>query len=81
MGYIRMMRSGGIHCCSNASVFLAIVNEKLKLKNICEKNGLLRTTQNAATNLEYEINHLHHNNAEATEYFRVGFIFKPTFQS
>lgn len=72
MGYIRMMRSGGIHCCSNASVFLDIADEKLKFVECCEINRLITTTKKSATNLEYEISHLHHNNAEATEYFRVG---------
>lgn len=74
MGYIRMIRSGGIHCCSNASVFLAIVNEKMRFEDMCEKNHLLNTTQNSVTNFENEITHLHHNNAESTEYFRVRFI-------
>lgn len=64
-----MMRSGGILCCSNASVFLA--SEKLKLKEFSERGALLMATQNASANLEFEINHLLHNNTEATEYFRV----------
>lgn len=71
MGYIRMMRSGGILCCSNASVFLAIASDKLKLKEFSERGALLMATQNASANLEFEINHLLHNNTEATEYFRV----------
>lgn len=71
MGYIRMMRSGGIHCCSNASVFLAIVNKKLQFKEFCEQSGLMNVTQNSAQNLENEIAHLHHNCTETTEYFRV----------
>lgn len=74
MGYVRMMRSGGIHCCSNASVFLPIVNEELKFKAMCEKNELSAETQNAAKNLECDITHLRQNYAEGTEYFRVNRI-------
>lgn len=71
MGYVRMMRSGGIHCCANASVFLPIVNEELKFKTMSQKNQLSTDTQNAAKNLECDIIHLRQNYAEGTEYFRV----------
>lgn len=74
MGYIRMMRSGGIHCCSNASVFLAIANQKLQFKELCEKNELTNVAQNSAQILENEIGHLHNNCAQTTEYFRVIFF-------
>lgn len=74
MGYIRMIRSGGIHCCSNASVFLAIVNEKMRFEDMCAKSQLSNVIQNSVKNFENEIIHLHHNYAESTEYFRVRFI-------
>lgn len=64
MGYIRMMRSGGIHACSSAALFLPIVNEKLEFKS--KENELY--TGFSADNLEQI---LKLNNAEATEYFRV----------
>lgn len=71
MGYIRMIRSGGIHCCSNASVFLAITDSKLLLGELCEKYALSSTTRSSALNIQNEIKHLHHNYAESTEYFHV----------
>lgn len=68
MGYIRMMRSGGIHCCSNASVYLAIADEELGLDDLGGKD----ITKNSAENLVNEVAHLHHNYAESTtEYFHV----------
>lgn len=72
MGYVRMMRSGGIHCCANANIFLPIVNESLQFQAMCEKNQLSSETINAAKNLECDIRHLRHNYTEGTEYFRVG---------
>lgn len=71
MAYIRMIRSGGIHCCSNASFFLAITDTKLLLGKLCEKSSLSNTAHISALNIENEIKHLHHNYAESTEYFRV----------
>lgn len=71
MGYVRMMRSGGIHCCANASIFLPIVDENLKFQELCEKNQLSTETINAAKNLDCDITYLRHNYAEGTEYFRV----------
>lgn len=68
MGYIRMMRSGGIHCCSNASVYLAIDNKRLDFH---QNNQLSNVTQISSRNLENEIRHLNQNYAESTEYFKV----------
>lgn len=71
MGYVRMMRSGGIHCCANASVFLPIVDADLQFQTMCERDKLSQGTINAAKNLECDITHLLRNYAEGTEYFRV----------
>lgn len=71
MGYVRMMRSGGIHCCANASVFLPIVDTNLEFVTMCERDNLSKTTINAAKNLECDIWHLRRNYAEGTEYFKV----------
>lgn len=82
MGYVRMMRSGGIHCCSNASVFLPIVSNELQLHAMCEENKLPEETLNAARNLESDITHLRRNYAEGTEYFRLLVdAFSPFFRS
>lgn len=73
MGYVRMMRSGGIHCCANASIFLPIVDDELRFRQLCEDNRLSAETVKAATNLESDIKHLSHNDAVGTDYFRVSF--------
>lgn len=74
MGYVRMMRSGGIHCCANASIFLPIVDRELRFQELCEKNQMSAETINAAKNLESDVTYLRHNNTGATDYFRVSLI-------
>lgn len=71
MGYVRLMRSGGIHCCANASVFLPIVDAKLEFVTLCERDKLSTATIDAAQNLEFCISNLKRNYAEGTEYFKV----------
>lgn len=75
MGYVRMMRSGGIHCCANASAFLPIVDAKLEFVSMCERDKLTAATVDAARNLECDISHLKRNYAEGTEYFKVNCSF------
>lgn len=62
---------------ANASVFLAILNQKLQFKEFRKQNGLSNVTQNSAQNLENEITHLHHKCTEVTEYFQVSWFSKP----
>lgn len=71
-----MIRSGGIHCCSNASVFLAIADDKIIFEGSFEKYSLSDSTQYSLKNVANEIAHLHHNYAESTDYFRVCIILK-----
>lgn len=82
MGYVRMMRSGGIHCCSNANIFLPIVSDDLQLHAMCADSKLSTESLNAAQNLESDIKHLRRNYAEGTEYFRLLVdAFSPFFRS
>lgn len=71
MGYIRLIRSGGIHSCSNASIFLTVNDRTLQFDFACENGFLPNGTQISANNLEIEIKDLQQNYAESTEYFRV----------
>lgn len=84
MGFVRMMRSGGIHCGSTAGLFLppptTITMDRLPFRQMCEdgattaaaderRRNLLMTM--AADNLEYEIRNLSSTSIETTDYFRV----------
>lgn len=71
MGYVRMMRSGSIHCSSNASVYLPIVRDNFQFQEMSEELKLTEETINSAKNLECDITYLIRNYSEGTEYFRV----------
>lgn len=73
MGFVRMMRSGAIHCGSSSDLFLPKISQNnfhfidtSKWKCIPSI-----TTINAANNLEYEIKNLSSNSIEKTDYFHV----------
>lgn len=71
MGYVRMIRSGGLHSCSNASVFLPVLDENKTFEELCQANCLSETVCQAAHVLEQDIRNLACNFAEGSEYFKV----------
>lgn len=71
MGYVRLVRSGGLNSCSNASVFLPTLDEDMMFVSLAKENGLKDTTLKAAENLEHDIQNLSRNFAEGTKYFKV----------
>ncbi|CAL1541419.1 unnamed protein product [Lymnaea stagnalis] len=71
MGYIRMIRSGGLHCCSNAIRFIPDLEDIVVFEDTCKEEGLSPETQAAAKNLDNVINNLAKNFAEGTEYFKA----------
>ena len=40
MAYIRMMRSGGLHCSSNAVRFIPTIDDVINIEELCQKDGL-----------------------------------------
>ena len=40
MGYIRMIRSGGLHCCSNAIRFIPDLEDIVNFEELCKEEGL-----------------------------------------
>lgn len=75
MGYVRMMRSGGINCCSNASVFLPKLDDNLLFSKMAFDEKLSEATINAAENVEYDIKNVSRNYAEGNDYFKVIILF------
>lgn len=81
MGYIRMIRSGGLHCCSNAIRFIPDLEDIVSFGEACSEEGLSPETQAAAKNLDNVINNLAKNFAEGTEYFKMLVdVFAPEFR-
>ncbi|XP_041988077.1 WASH complex subunit 4 [Aricia agestis] len=81
MGYVRMIRSGGRHCCSNATVFLPNLDPK-RFKDMCEENKLSPQTIRAAENFDENVNGIISNFIQGTEYFKLLVdVFAPVFRN
>ena len=71
LGYVRLIRSGGLHACSNAISFLPDINSKTSFEAICKKLNYSTTTQAAAKRLEDDIENLVTNFTEGIQYFKL----------
>jgi len=71
MGYIRLVRSGGLHYCSNAIKFVPDLKQIPKFEDLVQKDGLSVETFESAKNLDAVINNLSDNVSEGTEYFKM----------
>lgn len=71
MGYVRMIRSGGLHCCSNAIGFVPDLEDVVNFESLCVNEGLSESCINAAKQLDHVIENLGRNFAEGTEYFKL----------
>uniref|UniRef100_A0A673Y1T1 WASH complex subunit 4 n=1 Tax=Salmo trutta TaxID=8032 RepID=A0A673Y1T1_SALTR len=82
MGYVRMIRSGGLHCCSSAIRFVPDLEDIVNFEELVKEEGLSEETQKAASLLDSVLGDLTSNSAEGTEYFKmlVG-VFAPEFRS
>jgi len=71
MGYVRMIRSGGLHCCSNAIRFIPDLEDIVSFEDSCKEEGLAAETMSSAKTLDNVISNLAKNFAEGTEYFKM----------
>lgn len=71
MGYIRMIRSGGLHCCSSAIRFIPDLEDIVSFEELCKEEHLSIECQQASKKLDEVISTLSKNFAEGTEYFKV----------
>lgn len=71
MGFVRMIRSGGIHCCSNAIRFIPDLDDIITFQDLCQEEQLSAETISGAVKLDSVINNLIKNFSEGTEYFKV----------
>ncbi|XP_041059183.1 WASH complex subunit 4 isoform X2 [Carcharodon carcharias] len=82
MGYVRMIRSGGLHCCSNAIRFVPDLEDIVNFEELVKEEGLSEETQTAARQLDAVLTDLTRNSAEGTEYFKMLVdVFSPEFRN
>lgn len=81
MGYVRMVRSGGLHHCSNAIKFVPDLDGISEFAPAVEEQKLSQETLAAARALDGVIDEMSKNFAEGTEYFQVLVnIFEKSFR-
>jgi len=71
MGYIRMIRSGGLYYTSNAIKFIPDLQEIVSFEELSKKENLSQHTTDAAKNLDVAVNNLITKFTEGTQYFKM----------
>eukprot|EP00163_Fabomonas_tropica_P009505 TRINITY_DN1931_c0_g1_i1.p1 TRINITY_DN1931_c0_g1~~TRINITY_DN1931_c0_g1_i1.p1 ORF type:complete len:1034 (-),score=307.02 TRINITY_DN1931_c0_g1_i1:86-3187(-) len=71
LGYVRMVRSGGVHYLSNAIKFVPDLREIIEFEELAAKESLSVETVEACKNLDAVIENLSSKFAEGTDYFQV----------
>ena len=71
MGYIRMVRSGGLHCCSSAIRFVPDLDDIPAFEDMATTDQLSEEVKAAARNVDSAVSNLAKNFAEGTDYFKV----------
>ncbi|XP_057296069.1 WASH complex subunit 4-like isoform X2 [Hydractinia symbiolongicarpus] len=81
MGYIRLIRSGGIHCISNAIRFIPDLDDIVSFEELTNEAELSVESKEAAKNVDLTISNLTKNFAQGTEYFKMLVdVFAPEFR-
>ncbi|KAK6627560.1 hypothetical protein RUM44_010038 [Polyplax serrata] len=71
LGYVRMIRSGGMHWCSDSLNFIPDLEEIFGYGEACRGEGFTETTCEAADRLDHVVRDLTQNFAEGTQYFKL----------
>jgi WASH complex subunit 7 len=71
MGYIRLVRSGGLYYAANAIKFVPDIEDIPKYEELVSKENLATETATAAKNLDNAVDSLAKHFAEGTEYFKM----------
>ncbi|XP_045101605.1 WASH complex subunit 4-like [Portunus trituberculatus] len=81
MGFVRLVRSGGLHCSSNAARFIPDLQDVASLEQLCRDAHTSPQTLTAAENLDAVINNLTRNFHQDTDYFKLLVdVFAPALQ-
>jgi len=71
MGYIRLVRSGGLYYVANAIKFVPDIEDIPKYEELITKESLSTESSSAAKNLDMTVDSLAKHFAEGTEYFKM----------
>lgn len=71
LGYIRLIRSGGLRYFSNAINFVPNLKHIIDFESLCTEDSGFANCQPAAANLSKVVHNLCHNLTDGTNYFRL----------
>ncbi|KAL6253646.1 hypothetical protein P5V15_015461 [Pogonomyrmex californicus] len=71
LGYVRLIRSGGLHASFNAVSFLPNIERTVPFESLCRRLNYSTSTQAAARRLESDIADLVRNFTEGIQYFKL----------
>ena len=68
MGYIRMVRSGGLHYCSDAIRFVPDLSQVVSFAELAQSSNLSEETATSVRNLDEQLQNLLKNFSGGSEY-------------
>jgi len=71
MGYVRLIRSGGLLYTANSIQFIPDLNSIVKFEEIAKTTNLTEPTIQASLNVDNVVDTLYHNFSEGSEYFKM----------
>ncbi|CAG0879275.1 unnamed protein product, partial [Cyprideis torosa] len=71
LGYVRMIRSGGLHCCSKAAAFIPDLDGVTSFEALAKEANLPEESVAASKLLDDAIGNISRNFAEGTAYFKL----------
>nr|XP_002122062.1 WASH complex subunit 4 [Ciona intestinalis] len=82
MGYIRMVRSGGLHCCSNAISFVPDLEDIVCFGDLAKEEDISPEVNTAFAHLDAVLGSLVKHSAEGSDYLGMLVdVFAPEFRS
>lgn len=71
LGYVRMIKSGGLHYCSIATSFIPDLKNVIQFEELCINSGFSKHCSDSGRHLDNVIHNICENIAEGTNYFKV----------
>lgn len=76
LGYVRMIKSGGLNFCSIATSFIPDLKKVMQFEGICNNLGFTKNCLVSGHHLDNVVHNICQNIAEGTNYFKVITVFK-----
>jgi WASH complex subunit 7 len=74
LGYVRMVKSGGLNFCAMASAFIPDLKNTVNFEELCRNSGFFQHCIDSARQLDNVVQSLRQNMSEGTNYFKVKLI-------